>query len=72
MGKISSSLRNSQDFLIETTARKSYWEKMLGGLQQLISPCHRGGLVGSQVDEVRDPKNTICFGELRIGSEGEL
>lgn len=42
------------------------------GLGQLISPCHSGGLVGSQVDEVRDPHNTICFGELRIGNEGEL
>ena len=44
--KISYSL-NFQD-LIEITARKSYWQKMLRGIWQVISPCNRGGLMGSK------------------------
>ena len=44
--KISYSL-NFQD-LIEITARKSYWQKMLRGIWQVISPCNKGGLMGSK------------------------
>ena len=46
MRKILYSL-NFQD-LIEITARKSYWQKMLRGIWQVISPCNRGGLMGSK------------------------